>query len=579
MVPGDLHFPDGPRAELDEALEDLIDRARHVAEVQGRLRGLLKANQLIHAALTRSDVLTAATTAAVDLVGARYGALGVMVPSGDVLDFVPVGAPAGAEAAIGRAPSGKGMLGAVFRAETPIRLEHIADDPRAVGFPPGHPVFDSFLGVPIRVRGSMYGALYVGGKRTGAFTDDDQELLSSLAGSAGTAIENGILYDETVRARQWAAAATAVSTAILAGRSDEALPLVAESLVELLQADIVVVLLPRGDHELVVEVARGPSAEHVEGIVVPDPVDRLLSGDESATALFETLGAVASARERSVSERSRITSLAVPLVAESATLGVLVIGRADILHPFAAQDVDLVTDFAQHATFAIQILRHRERQEMLDLADDRSRIARDLHDRVIQRLFASGLDLQAAASHAETPAIRARIEGHIENLDEAIAEIRTVIFALQPPKPHQEPSLKHRIVDLVAEMSPLLPETPHLTLRGPLDLAVDATLADDLVAVCREALMNAVRHARATHVDVTVQAGTDSATVTVSDDGVGVGATTRRSGLENLRARAVRRGGTFDLGEPERGGTTVTWTAPAGSATVRDGPGSGARPV
>jgi transcriptional regulator with GAF, ATPase, and Fis domain len=189
-----LTFPDLPRLELDQLLGQLIERAQEVIATQGRLRGLLHANQLIVGDLALPTVLRHIVEAARELVGARYVALGVISPDGGLAEFVHTGMPDDAVERIGHLPQGKGLLGALIEDPHPIRLRRITDDPRSTGFPPGHPPMSSFLGVPIRLRDEVFGNLYLSESTRGEFSAEDEDLMKALAATAAVAIENARLY-------------------------------------------------------------------------------------------------------------------------------------------------------------------------------------------------------------------------------------------------------------------------------------------------------------------------------------------------------------------------------------------------
>jgi hypothetical protein len=280
-----LTFPDAPRLELDQLLGQLVERAREVMGAQGRLRGLLRANQMIigHAALP--VVLQRIVEAARELVGARYAALGVIAPDGHLAEFVHVGMPAETVHRIGHLPQGKGLLGALIEDPRPIRRARIADDPRSSGFPAGHPPMDSFLGVPIRVRNEVFGNLYLSESTRAEFTAEDEQLVQALAASAAVAIENARLYDVAEKRQEWLRASASISQALILGDaapvSTEAVPaapnavedsleVIARRGGEIARADVVTVVRPVSDDAgLRVEVAVGTGTDHLVGLDVP----------------------------------------------------------------------------------------------------------------------------------------------------------------------------------------------------------------------------------------------------------------------------------------------------------------------
>ncbi len=363
-----------------------------------KLKDLLEAVLVIESDLELSGVLERLVKAAVDLVGARYGALGVLGTSGrSLVQFVVTGVDEADKAAIGPPPGGHGILGLLIDHPEPIRLEKLDQHPASVGFPPGHPVMTSFLGVPIRIRGQVYGNLYLTEKHGGVpFDEDDEALVMSLASAAGIAIDNARLH-------------------------------------------------------------------------------------------------------------ARVRELA--------------------------------------------------------LSEDRERIARDLHDTVIQRIFAVALSLQAAGMRSAEPHMTERLEQAVADLDETIRQIRTAIFALEPP-PTAQGGVRSQILSLCSDSSRSLGFEPEVRFSGPVD-TVGADLGGDLLAVLREALSNVARHARAGRVTVSVEAADGTLSALVSDDGIGVDAGgAAGNGLVNISARAARLGGSCGIEPGATGGTTLRWQAP-----------------
>ena len=248
-------------------------------------------------------------------------------------------------------------------------------------------------------------------------------------------------------------------------------------------------------------------------------------------------------------------AMAVPLMGESGARGALIAGRVGRHTIFTAADLDMAETFARQATIALELADARVAQQHLAALEDRDRIARDLHDHVIQRLFAVGLGLQSTAARANEPAIRARLAQAVGELDETITQIRTTIFDLHSTIPDNQ--LRSRVEAIVEELEPVLGVQLELAWTGPLDTLVDSSLITDVEAVVREAMTNVARHAQASTMRVTIGADTDQLTVDVSDDGVGLRDNARRSGLANLRNRAHSRDGTLTLENQEQGGSSV----------------------
>jgi signal transduction histidine kinase len=252
--------------------------------------------------------------------------------------------------------------------------------------------------------------------------------------------------------------------------------------------------------------------------------------------------------------------MAVPLIGESGARGALIAGRIGRYTTFTAADLDMAETFAGQATIALELADARAAQQQLAALEDRDRIARDLHDHVIQRLFAVGLSLQGMAAKANESASRARLAQAVEELDETISQIRTTIFDLHDTIPDNR--LRSRVKAVVEELEPVLGVQLELTWSGPLDTLVDSSVITDVEAVVREAMTNVARHAEASTLRVTIGADTDRLTVDISDDGVGLRDNPRRSGLANLRNRADSRGGTLTLENQEQGGLRLRWSIP-----------------
>lgn len=569
-----LTFPDLPRLELDQLLGQLVDRAGEVMAAQGRLRGLLKANQAIIADLALPAVLRRIAEAARDLLDARYAALGVLADvGGGLAEFVHIGMDEQVVDRIGDLPEGRGLLGAVIDEGRPIRLRQLSADPRSSGFPDGHPAMTSFLGVPIRIRGQVFGNLYLTESARGEFSDEDEELARALAATAAVAIDNARLFNSTTVRGEWMAATTAVTQQMLGSPGEPPLRLIVERSRELAGADLAVLARPEGPAG---EMLRVDIADVRRGLepVLPDLHDRR----------FPTLGSVSgevftsatAMRLSGPDERPDLTPaaggdlldigpmLVVPLVGPSRTDGVLTVIRLRGRPGFSDTDLGLVAGFANQAAVALELTEARSERERLRMLDERERIAADLHDHVIQRLFGTGLSLQSIAARLGDTAEAERLRGVVGDLDDTISQIRTTIFALQQADDGGD-GVRASILHVVQEAAASLGFGPALRFTGPADtVASDDDLVDDMTAVLREALSNVAKHAHASHVEVDVVVDTAACLVevVVADDGRGPGGGGRRSGLANLRRRAERRGGRFELGVAAAGGSRLCWSVP-----------------
>ena len=521
-----------------------------------RLRSLLQASQSVVEQLELSAVLRRIVEVAVELVGARYGALGVIAPNGGLEQFIHVGMPDGLAERIGHLPIGRGLLGALIDDPQPIRLTNLGEDDRSVGFPEGHPAMVSFLGVPVRVRGVVFGNLYLTERESGAFSSEDEDLLSALAATAGIAIENARLFAETQRHQRWSAGTAEISAALLSERADDPRALLADRLGAIAGADLVCVVVPGSSGTLLVDTARGVLADPVRGLVFPVSAAVCGRALESGQP-FLTDGAAGHPDEVILIGPTMV----IPLRSAGRPYGVLTVSRRAGRPDFSSDELEMAADFVGQAGVALELARGRAMRQRLAVFEDRSRIARDLHDQVIQRLFAAGLGLQAVAGGVLEPEIRDRILDQVDALDAAISEIRTAIFALSAPSHPDRPSVRHRILDLLAELGPLFQHPPRITFSGPIDLLTPDALAEDLVAVLREGLTNVLRHAEAGESTVFVGLAGDTITVDIVDDGVGPGGTARSSGLANLAARARRWHGDLALTGIDTGGSLLRWSA------------------
>lgn len=544
--------------DLDAAEEAPSTDAGEAVLAQRRLRDLLRASAAVVERLDLEIVLRRIVESAMTLVNARYGALGVIAPDGDGLErFIHVGVDAPTVARIGHLPTGKGILGAVIDERAPIRLAHLGADPRSAGFPAGHPEMDSFLGVPVRVGDQVYGNLYLTQDGHGAFDHDDEELVVALAATAGIAIENARLYDAARTREVWSATAADVMAAMLEATGDDALDVIAEHVGALIDVDLVAVAVPHGTDELRITTARGAGAEAWRDRIFP------AAGTLASRALATRRAASVDGQPPLFDGQAPLgPTVAIPLFAGDEPLGALTVSRRPHSPGFTDADVEMAFAFAGQAGVAIEVVRAREDRRKLELSRDRARIARDLHDHVIQRLFGAGLSLQAISATVDAEAA-AEIERQVDAVDAAIKDIRTAIFALGSGDRARSRLPRDRMLNVVSEMAAGMPATPRITFAGPLDSLVSAPIADDLTAVLRECLTNVTKHAAAETVEVSVGIDAGVVTVTVEDDGRGIPPSVPLSGLANMAERAQLRGGTCTVGPRAGGGTRVVWSVPA----------------
>jgi len=559
---------DPSRLGLRELLDELSARVETLGRTRDRTEGLLDAVLAVASGLDLDATLRRVVQAAVDLVDARYGALGVLAPDRRSLArFVHVGVDDTVRERIGHPPHGAGILGRLIEDPRPLRLDQLATHPASVGFPPHHPPMASFLGVPVRVRGEPFGNLYLTEKRgePGSFTADDEAIATALATAAGVAIDNARLYGRTAtlmheaqRRERWLEATGEITTELLRGTdAAEALTLVAQRAAELTDAECA----------FVVEPVPGGGADQDMTVTACVGMEDVVPLGLTAPARDSPLAAVAASRApRRESELTIPTAgtlgpaLVVPLRAGDEVSGVLVAGRRPGAPEFDADQLPVVAAFADQAALALALAASRRAERELDVLADRDRIAADLHDHVLQRLFAVGLGLQSAQRRAGRADVAERIADAVDQLDQVVREIRTSIFDLHADASGR-PGLGGRIRAAVTELTAHAAVRPVVRVTGPVDVVPDV-LADQVEAVVREGVSNAVRHAAADGVVVTVSVG-DELVVDVSDDGRGMPEAAALSGLLNLERRARAHGGDITVAPREHGGgTRLVWRVP-----------------
>jgi signal transduction histidine kinase len=554
---------------------------------------LLEAVMAVTSGLELADVLTRIVSSGRDLVGARYGAMGVLGLDGRHLaEFVTDGLSAVERSAIGAPPRGHGVLGLLISEPTPLRLSDLTSHPDSYGFPPNHPAMHSFLGVPIRIRDEVFGNLYMtekippdvppGGDAPSRvqFTASDKAVLVGLAAAAGIAIENARLFERTRRQRRWIETTAEVSRMLLEesgesttvdylSRSARGLATASMAMVVLVdERDRFVVRAVNTTPQTGAAASPHPEVDHddlsralrtLEGdprwaaargrrapvLITPRP------GDPVDDALVAALGRVGGGVEVG------LVSL-LPMAVADDEVGVLVVAWPARSEALVSEMLELLGPFTRQVAVALIAARNRRARSAVARLEDRDRIARDMHDHVIQRLFATGLSLQAASRTGDDLLLHQRLDEAVESLDEAIKDIRYAIFELHGRRPGT--GVVDSLHDVVSLAGDSLGLTPELTVSGDVHDLGD-TLAADLLAVVREALANVAKHAQAQSVTISVAAGRDLR-VCISDDGTGIPPGGRRSGLANLAARATILGGTLSIRATASHGTTLVWRVP-----------------
>ncbi|MFI6931571.1 GAF domain-containing protein [Streptomyces sp. NPDC050287] len=556
-----------PQLKLDDLLEELQARIDAARGTRDRVHSLLEAVLSVGRELDLEQALYSIVQAAAVLVDAQYAALGVIGPDGKRLSaFLTVGVTEEQIAQIGNYPEGHGILGELIRNPEPLRLTKLSEHAASYGFPADHPPMNTFLGVPIRVRDQVFGNLYLTEKQGGTdFDEEDESVLSTLAVAAGVAIDNARLYEESRLRERWLQANAEITHSLMSGSERaEALGLIAERAREITDAALAVVAMPMEDTDsLTVELAMGQGAEEHRGLVLP--VGGSLIGRAFSTASPVTSADV-NQDERVSDTAPRFNGLgaavAVPIGTAASVRGVVLLVREAGRPVFTQKETEPLQAFASQAAIAMELAERRRDAEHIAMLQDRDRIARDLHDLAIQRLFATGMTLQSAGRFIEHPQAADRVARAVDDLDETIKIIRSTIFGLRSRDGGAGSGLRARVVRVAGEAAPVLGFAPSVRMEGLVDTEIPSPIADQVEAVLSEALTNIARHARADRADVALETDGREVRLTVSDNGVGIPPEGRRSGLRNLAERAQQLGGELEFDSPAGGGTVLVWRVP-----------------
>ncbi|MYR05897.1 GAF domain-containing protein [Gordonia sp. SID5947] len=540
---------------LAEALDAL---ARHGVDDPAILRDLLEAVLVVGQGLELDQALQRIVEVATAVVDARYGALGVRGPDGGLSAFVYTGISEAQRARMDHLPVGRGVLGLLIEQPQVLRIPTLAKHPASVGFPDGHPPMNTFLGAPIIVRGSVFGSIYLTEKQSAEeFGEIDETLVAVLAVAAGIAVDNARLFERARTRHRWMQVIARRGSEPLAGIAlDDTLSRLCDDVAELAHGvDVFILTGGTGVVEVVGHTGRAVGSTDIS----------LPSND------IHTVRPIADLPSELVRGGARWATLQ-PLQRAAGTFGWIVITHREPPR-WDDEDASGLAGVAEVASLAVAYAEQQQVARDLEVLADRHRIARDLHDHVIQRLFAIGMSVQtlmathASDDHADASepgrATTARLEQVIADLDRTIAQIRTSIFDLQTvPGHHDTTTLRRRVLDIVSELAAHAPIAPGVAFAGPVDTVVPESLGPHIDAVLREGLSNALRHARARHIDVSVSADDNVLSVEISDDGVGIGSDVVYRGLDNLTRRAEECDGVFSVETRPRAGTTLTWTVP-----------------
>ena len=423
------------------------------------------------------------------LTDARYAAIAILDDSGQVQRFLTDGMSTIDIATIGSPPQGLGLLGALPLNDAPIRLSDISADPRSVGFPRGHPVMTTFLGVPIKAANDTYGHLYLTDKQGPSgpipFTDADEETTLALAAAAAVAVANARAFGQAQAAQRWQRAISDIATAGLAGaETGEVLQLVARSARELAAADAALLALADSEGRLEVEVAEvSTDADPAVTEFARKWLGRRLSRDTVLHACYESGHSMIAPdlqiehpAEQSDSDKdwheTRSMAAGVPLNTRERCLGVLALIWDGHIERVGEDSLDVATAFATQAALTLVLAEARQDRDQRVVLEDRERIARDMHDVVVQRVFATGILLQRSLRNEAIPEEeRIRIDGALDELNETIREIRATIFDLQQHDP--VPLRPSEVIRREIHQATLtLGFEPTVRFHGPIDSLV-----------------------------------------------------------------------------------------------------------
>ncbi|MFC9773554.1 MULTISPECIES: GAF domain-containing sensor histidine kinase [unclassified Pseudarthrobacter] len=544
------------RERAEDLLRDFVSRADELLQTQDRMNGLLSAVVGLAEDLSLETVLDRLVRSACELVGARYGALGVIGEDRSLSHFITVGIDEQGIRSIGDLPTGHGVLGLLIREPRPLRLHDLGQHPIASGFPQNHPPMKTFLGVPVRVRDVVFGNLYLTEKTGGLdFTPEDEDLAVALAAAAGVAIQNARHFDDSKRRQKWLEAGMELSSRlIVTPRPGDAenLDLVSETAMRVSDSALAVIAAPAGDGALRCRSSLGvQSLQAGREIKASGVVDDVISTGKSMMVrdpqqvfddgVVEKLGPV----------------LVCALGHSGSDNGVLILARPSGSGPFTQAEVESSALFGSRIGLALDLARVHALREQNLLFTDRERIARDLHDLVIQRLFAAGLSIQSLRRYTPDPVAHERIAAVTAELDDTIRKLRDTIYSLRTGGNHEP--LTGRILKVAEETSRGYAVVPNVAFSGPVDDAVHEDVAGHLLSVLSEGLSNAARHSGAADIRVAVTASPDDVELVISDNGRGFEEPALTSGLANMRHRAEMLGGSCSIDSEPGKGTRVRW--------------------
>lgn len=546
------------RDSVEDLVRDSAARGDELLDSQERINALLAAVVALAEDLSLEAVLDRLVRSACALVGAGFGALGVIGEDRTLSHFITVGIDEEGIRSIGDLPTGHGVLGLLIREPRPMRLHDLGKHPIASGFPPNHPPMKTFLGVPVRVRDEVFGNLYLTEKQGGEdFTSDDEDLAIALAAAAGVAIQNARLFEHSNRRQKWLEAGMELSSRLIMtphpGDAD-ILDIVADTALKVSDSALAVVAVPAGDGTLRCRSCLGVQGLQAGQELMPSP---------AVSGVIDDGGSFVAKDPRQVFDDDVAGKLGSVLVCSlrhaGSDNGVLLLARAHGTAVFTQAEAVSSAIFGSRIGLALDLARVNALREQNLLISDRERIARDLHDLVIQRLFAAGLSIQSLRRYTTDPVAHERIAAVTTELDDTIRKLRDTIYSLRTADEEREP-LTGRILRVVRENSRSYTVTPKVSLNGAVD-SIREDVAVHLLSVLSEGLSNALRHAGAEDIEIQVDVVRDQVQLLISDNGRGFTEPAQVSGLANMRHRAELLKGACIIDSVPGGGTSVTWSA------------------
>ncbi|MFL6016902.1 MAG: GAF domain-containing protein [Gaiellaceae bacterium] len=537
---------------------------------EDRLRGLVDAGIALSSELSLDALLQRLVHAAAELTQARYAALGVIDPSGRALErFVTHGIDEEARRAIGDPPHGRGILGVLIHDASPLRLHDIRDDPRSVGFPPNHPAMQTFLGVPVLLRGVAYGNLYLTEKEGKEdFTEDDEEVVRLLAGQAAVAIENARLYESATRWSRQLESLNEVASALVSETSlVPLLRLIASRLRELVDARLVMIALPAADGTMTVAAAAGDNAE--EALRRPEIAQRSKTRAVFERKRMERVSSVLDDPEidQEAARRWGVTSgMWAPLIVRDRAVGVIAVHDKEGDDPrFADEDLRLAEGFAVRASAAVELSERVQRDSLRRVVEaqelERRRLARELHDETGQALTSILLGLKGVEEAKSD-----------EQRDRAAADLRQLVVSTLQDVRRLAVELRPKALDDFGLLPALERLAQTFTEQVGIDTDVEASLGETrlpaevetaLYRLVQEALTNVIKHSRARHVSISLVRRANSVSAVIEDDGVGFAEPSKDGiGLIGMRERVGLLDGRLEIESRPDHGTTIVAEVP-----------------